>query len=159
MVTTALGEVGVTESGCANCGPRVEEYLASVNLGRGYPWCSGFCHWSFRRCGNILEPARSFAAAAQFATAHEVFRKGQLRDDEEASIGHPMRRISEDGMTFCLWYGNLNRIGHVGLIVGEDDDYLLTVEGNTSEAGSREGTTVKKRKRLKSTIYRINDWR
>ncbi len=70
-----------------------------------------------------------------------------------------MRRISEDGMTFCLWYSNLNRIGHVGLIVGEDDDYLLTCEGNTSEAGSREGTTVKKRKRLKSTIHRINDWR
>lgn len=159
MVTTALREVGTKEVGCANCGPRVEQYLASVKLGRGYPWCSGFCHWSFRQCGNILEPARSFAAAAQFATAHEVFRKGQLHDDEEASIGHPMRRISEDGMTFCLWYSNLNRIGHVGLIAGEQDDYLLTVEGNTSEEGSREGTTVKKRKRLKSTIYRINDWR
>jgi hypothetical protein len=159
VVLAALREVGVKEEGCANCGPRVETYLSSVHLTKGYPWCSSFCHWSFRQCGNILKPERAFAAAAQFATDHEVFRKGQLLADEEASIGHPMRRISEDGMTFCLWYANLNRIGHVGLITGEDEKYLWTVEGNTSESGSREGTTVKRRKRLKSTIWTINDWR
>lgn len=159
MVLAALGEVGVKEEGCSNCGKRVEEYLASTNLQRGFPWCSSFCHWCFRQTGTVLKPERAFAAAAQFATANEVFRKGQLDDYDPLGPGHDWERISEDGMTFCLWYTNLNRIGHVGLITGEDEKYLWTVEGNTSESGSREGTTVRRRKRLKSTIHSVNDWR
>ncbi len=159
MVRAALREVGVKEEVCANCGPRVEAYLSSVHLPKGYPWCAAFCHFCYRRCGTILTPERPFAAAAQFATDHEVFRKGQLDDYEPLGPGHDWERISEDGETFTLWYSGLNRIGHVGLIYGEEEDYILTIEGNTSESGSREGTTVRKRKRLKSTIYTVNDWR
>lgn len=159
MVLAALREVGVKEEGCANCGPRVETYLSSVHLTKGYPWCSAFCHFAFRQCGTVLTPERKFAAAAQFATAHEVYHKGQLEDYEPLGPGHDWERISEDGMTFCIWYANLNRIGHVGLITGEDEKYLWTVEGNSSESGSREGTTVRRRKRLKSTIHSVNDWR
>lgn len=158
MVTTALGEVGVKEVGCANCGPRVEEYLASTKLGKGHPWCSSFCHFCFRKCGTVLTPERKFAAAAQFATKNEVFRKGQLDDYDPLGPGHEWERISEDGDCFTLWYSNLNRIGHVGLIYGEEEKYILTVEGNTSESGSREGTTVKKRKRLKATVHSVNRW-
>lgn len=158
MVITALGEVGVSEVGCANCGPRVEEYLASTNLGRGYPWCAAYVRWCHAQCGIDLQPARAFAAAAKFATAHEVFRKGQIEDYEPLGPGHEWERISEDGDCFTLWYTNLNRIGHVGLIYGEEEKYILTVEGNTSESGSREGTTVKKRKRLKATVHSVNRW-
>lgn len=158
MVLAALREVGVKEEGCANCGKRVEEYLASTKLKKGFPWCSSFCHWSFRQCGTVLTPERSFAAAAQFATAHEVFHKGQLEDYEPLGPGHDWERISEDGDCFVLWYANLNRIGHVGLIYGEDEKYILTVEGNISEAGGREGTAVRKRKRLKATIHSIHRW-
>lgn len=158
MVLTALGEVGVKEDGCANCGPQVEAYLSSVMLPKGYPWCGAFCHFCFRKCGTVLSPERKFAAAAQFATKNEVFRKGQLEDYEPLGPGHEWERISEDGDCFTLWYSNLNRIGHVGLIYGEQEKYILTVEGNTSEAGEREGTTVKKRKRLKATVYSVNRW-
>ncbi len=144
--------------GCANCGPRVEEYLASVKLGRGYPWCAAALHWSFRQCGVVLKPERSFAAAAQFATAHEVFRKSQLKDIEEASVGHPMERICEDGDVGVLYYANLKRIGHCFLVVGETDDYVLTAEGNSNTDGSREGTTFVRRKRLKGSVHSIHHW-
>lgn len=159
MVLAALGEVGVKEEGCSNCGKRVEEYLASTNLQRGFPWCSSFCHWCFRQTGTVLKPERAFAAAAQFATANEVFRKGQLDDYDPLGPGHDWERISEDGDVGVLYYSKLGRIGHCFIIYGETEDYLLSVEGNTSEDGGREGTTVRRRKRLKSTIHSVNDWR
>ena len=158
MVLTALGEVGVKEVGCANCGPEVETYLSSVMLPKGYPWCSGFVHFCFRKCGTVLTPERKFAAAAQFATKNEVFRKGQLDDYDPLGPGHEWERISEDGDVGLLYYSKLGRIGHCFIVYGETEDYLLSVEGNTSEDGGREGTTVRKRKRLKSTIHSIHRW-
>lgn len=158
MVTAALREVGVVEEGCANCGPRVEQYLASVKLGKGYPWCAAFLHWCFRQCGAILKPERDFAAAARFAQEHVVFRKGQLDQYQTGADGHALQRISQDGDVGTLFYTGLGRVGHCFMIVGETDDDLETVEGNTSEAGSREGTTVRKRLRDKETVWTINRW-
>jgi hypothetical protein len=159
LVATALREVGTKEYGGNNRGARVEEYLASTKLGPSFPWCASFIHWNFRQCGTVLKPERSFAAAAQFATAHEVWRKGQEDMDWEGQYGHAPERISEDGETGTLWYSKLNRVGHVFLIVGEEERYLLTCEGNTNVDGGRDGDGVLRRKRLKSTIHTINDWR
>ena len=72
--------------------------------------------------------------------------------------GTPGARISKPGDHFALFYNDLGRIGHTGLIKDEDEDYLTTVEGNTNGPGSREGNGVYIRKRLKKTIYCISRW-
>jgi hypothetical protein len=157
-VLSALGEIGVQEEGCANCGPRVEEYLASVKLGKGFPWCSAALHWSFRQCGTVLTPERRFAAAAQWATKNEVFRRSQLDDYSPLGPGHDWERISEDGDVGVLWDESLGRIGHCFCIVGESEKYVETAEGNSNTNGSREGTTFVRRKRLKRTVHSIHRW-
>ncbi len=158
VVRVALREIGVREEGCPNCGLRVEEYLRSVKLGKGYPWCSAALHWCHRQCGNVLVPERPFAAAAQWATSGEVFRKGQLEMYEPLGPGHDFQRISEDGDIGTLYYSSLGRIGHCFLIVGETEDYLMTAEGNSNTDGSRDGNQFCRRKRLKASVHRINRW-
>jgi hypothetical protein len=157
VVLAAYDEVGVMEVG-NNAGTMVELYLASVGLGGGYPWCAGFVHYCHRSCGEVMKPEREFAAAAKWASKNEVFHKGQLDMYEGDHLGHPFMRISEDGDIFTLYYAKLGRVGHVGIVVGESEDYLETIEGNTSSGGSREGDGVYRRKRLKRTIFSVNRW-
>jgi len=158
VVITALGEVGTKEYGGNNRGARVEEYLASTKLGPNFPWCASYVRWCHAQCGIDLEPARAFAAAAQYATAHEVWHKGQEDMGWDGGYGHDWERICEDADVFTLWYTKLNRIGHCGIVVGESEKYLYTCEGNTGSDGGRDGDGVYRRKRLKSTVYSINRW-
>ena len=151
-MAVALKEVGVEEVGGNNRGPRVKEYLASVNLPEGNPWCAAYVHWCYRECGVVLEPARSYAMALKF---HEKPKRVWERGGWTYEPGE-WKRISKDGDHFALWYDNLGRIGHTGLIRGEDEKWVLTVEGNTSSGGSREGDAVYLRKRLKRTLYCIS---
>ncbi len=148
----ALGEVGVEEVGGNNRGPRVKEYLASVGLPEGSPWCAAYVHWCYRQCGVVLEPARSYAMALKFhEKPHRIWeRKGWTYEPGD------FKRISMDGDHFALWYERLGRIGHTGMIRGEDEKWVLTVEGNTNAEGSREGGGVYFRKRLKRTLYCIS---
>lgn len=157
VVATAIGEVGAKEVG-TNSGRRVKGYLASCGLEEGAPWCACFMHWCFRESDKIIEPHKDFALAAKWATKGEVFRKGQEDMYWSGELGHPFQRISMNGDTFTLFYSSLRRIGHVGMVIGEDEDYLTTIEGNTNSGGDREGEGVFKRKRLKSTIHTINRW-
>ena len=63
-----------------------------------------------------------------------------------------------DADVFTLYYSKLGRVGHVGFIVGEDEEYLTTVEFNTGPGGSREGEGVYKRKRRKDAVHSVNRW-
>lgn len=154
LVIKAEEALGVREQ-WENGGPEVDVFLKSVGLGTGYYWCAAFVHERFRQCGKVLEPAREFAAAARFAREHIVFRHADLKD-----YGlDPLERISVDGDVFTLYYASLGRPGHVGIIVDETEDFIITIEGNTSDGGSRNGNGVYKRKRLKSSVHTVNRWR
>ena len=148
----ALEQVGVAEYGGNNRGPEVKAYLASVNLGEGHPWCAASIHWCYRQCGTVLEPAREYAMAQRF---HRKEARVWERKGWEPSAGD-WKRISEDGDHFALWYESLGRIGHTGLIYKEDEKWVYTAEGNTSDGGSRDGDGFYLRKRLKRTLYCIS---
>lgn len=149
------GEVGVLEETGNNDGEQVEGYLASVGLPKGNPWCAAIVHWSYRSCGVVLEPKREFAMALRFhAKPMRIWERGGWTPDTATVF----RRITQDGDHFALYYNNLGRIGHTGLIYGEDEKFILTVEGNTNGGGSRDGDGVYLRKRLKSSIYCISRW-
>jgi hypothetical protein len=60
------------------------------------------------------------------------------------------------GDCFTLYYDKLGRVGHVGFIVAETNDYYITIEGNTGTSGSRDGAGVHKLKRAKNKIYTIS---
>jgi hypothetical protein len=54
-----------------------------------------------------------------------------------------------------LYYGNLGRVGHV-FIIENWGDKVMTIEGNSNDNGSRNGTKVCRRVRLKKTIYKVS---
>ena len=55
---------------------------------------------------------------------------------------------------FGLWINN--RIGHVGFIYRWSPKVAMTMEGNTNDAGSREGDGVYVKRRLTRQIYKVS---
>src|SRR5262249_2899659 len=55
VVEIARGEIGVQEvPPYSNGGPRVEEYLHSVGLGKGLSWCAAFVYWCYEQAAKEL---------------------------------------------------------------------------------------------------------
>jgi len=124
----------------------VEQYLASVGLKKGNPWCAAFVHWSFLQSG-ITEVPRSGFCPNWFQTNVIYWR------------GHYEKKLPQRTDVFGIWFQAKKRIAHVGFIdEWVNGSYAITVEGNTNEAGSREGDGVYRKRRLKKQIYKISRW-
>ena len=58
----------------------------------------------------------------------------------------------EPGDVFGIYYRNLKRVGHVGLVKEVLNGVLITVEGNTGPDGGRDGDGVYLKKRIRTNI-------
>lgn len=135
-------EIGVRELTDRNDGVRVQQYLKSSGLQGNYAWCAAFVNFIYKECG-VTERARPSAQARRWFE-----RKDKLVE----------WKYVQPGDVFGLWYRRLNRIGHIGFIDEVRDNSVVTVEGNTNEAGSREGNGVWRKVRMKRTIYKTANW-
>lgn len=144
VLMQAAADVGVRESTGRNDGPEVERYLAHVGLGKGHAWCAAFVSYHLSKCG-VANP-RSAWSPAFAAEAQRVWTP------RKAS------RSLLPGDVFSLYYANLGRVGHVGFVSGAEGRYILTIEGNTSGPGSREGDGVYARRRELSKIHAITNY-
>jgi hypothetical protein len=151
IVCTAEKEIGVRENGTNNDGVRIREYLRAVNVHKPAPFCAAFVAWVLNQCGI----PHSINAWSPSATA-----KNRIYDRRKPNEN---RITPEGGDVGTLYYPSLKRIGHVLIITKWGDKWVETIEGNTTEAGTRETRSgndgVFKRKRLKSTIYQVSRWR
>ncbi len=130
-----------------NDGIEVEDYLKYTGLGKGNPWCAAFVSWCYGKA--CISNPMSAWSPSMFPKKNLVYQRGS-----KALTGIP-----QQGDTFGLYYDNLKRVGHVGFVdVWEEGSYLITVEGNTNGAGSREGDGVYRKRRLKSQIYQVSDF-
>lgn len=139
IIPTATREVGVREvPPGSNAGPRVEEYLASIGLDAGPPWCAAFVHFISN------EVARSFGVdnplpRTGYCPSLQRFAqvKGILKDEPEA------------GDVFLLFGSpeGYRRASHTGFVTSVAGDVFQTVEGNTNDGGGREGVGVFARRR------------
>lgn len=137
LLVTAGKEIGVRERTGNNDGERVSAYLATVGLKRPEPWCAAFICWVYARNG-YLKPKSGWSP--------DLFPASRLT------------RAALPGNILGIYFPNLKRIAHVGLIVSQKDELVTSIEGNTNVAGSREGDGVYKKIRHIKTIYRIADW-
>lgn len=146
VVQIYQGEIGTVETGW-NDGVRVAEYLYSVNLKSGNPWCAAFVSWTFQQSDVIA--VKSGWSPSWFPGTHTFYKRGC----KEEIVPLPAD-------VFGIWVNSKNRIAHVGFIDkwDENSSYCITVEGNTNNAGSREGDGVYVKRRLKSQIYKISRW-
>lgn len=145
VIATATAEIGVKEVG-NNRGRRVGQYLSICNLPEGYAWCAAFVCWCLEQC--YVESPRN-AMAAVVSTKNIVYKKNK---------GHQLPPV-QDILAFGLWYQNLNRIGHTGIITNYQGNTAITIEGNTNGSGSRDGDGVHQKIRPINTIYVISSYR
>lgn len=137
LVKLAEAELGVQELTGHNDGKRVEEYLAAVGLKRGSPWCASFVSWVYQQVGYKL-PRTGWSPA--------------LFPEE--------RRVKEvkSGVVLGVYFPDLKRIGHCGLVTSVKGNWVYSVEGNTNREGSREGNGVYRRMRHSRSIKCFADW-
>lgn len=139
VIETFTAELGVKELTGKNDGFRVEQYLASAGLGKGYAWCAAFVNWTYKGCG-ITGPESP-------AWSPSWFPSGKINQ------GDPL-----PGDVFGIYFNDKGRIAHVGFILVVNDRSFTTIEGNTNGAGSREGNGVYKKIRLRKQVYVTANW-
>jgi len=137
LVRRAQQQIGVREETGNNDGRAVKAYLASVGLKRPEPWCAAFICWLYEKEG-FVKPKSGWCP--------DLFLKSRLA------------RSALPGNIIGIYFPDKQRIAHVGLIERLDNDWCLTIEGNTNVEGSREGDGVYRKRRHLKTIYRISDW-
>jgi hypothetical protein len=135
----------VKEEGGNNRGKRIGEYLASTGLAQGHPWCAAFTKWVYDQ-NNIPTPGANAFSPSWFPNKRTYWQQGQ----ETTFI--------QSADLFGLYYSNLGRIGHVGLIEKLDNGWLHTIEGNTGSDQGRDGDVVRRHKRSIKTITKISNW-
>lgn len=143
-------ELGVREATGKNDGYRVEEYLRYVGLKRGDPWCAAFICWVLGQA-DIANP-RSGYSPTLFPSSKVIWKNGPKSINSGVSKPDVSPR---KGDVFGIFFPEKNRIAHVGFIDHWDNKYLITVEGNTNESGSREGDGVYRKRRLISSIFMV----
>jgi hypothetical protein len=140
-------EIGVRELSGKNDGKRVEEYLAVTNLGKGHAWCSSFISWSFAQVG-FEEPNTPWSPAL-FPKERVIWEKGKPNTSY-------LKPATAD--IFGIWFPRLGRIAHAGFVDEWGRSFIITVEGNTNEAGSAEGDGVYRRRRPIGSIHSVANW-
>jgi hypothetical protein len=125
------------EVGGPNRGPWVRLYM-NGNEGDAWAWCAGFACFCLRQASSTLEVALpvpiSFSCDLLAASAQRA----------ERFLGQPLPadrgRISA-GSLFLIrrtpWDWT-----HTGIVVRAEAEAVQTIEGNTNDAGSREGFEV-----------------
>lgn len=138
-------QIGVKEQGGANRGKQVEQYLASVGLGSGYPWCAAFVSWCFQQV-DVKHP-RSAWVPSYARTQNLIFQRGKF-----------IKRLPRPGDVLMIWYAQLKRPAHIGFVERWQDTWVITVEGNTNADGSREGDGVYRKRRLQRQVWAVSNF-
>lgn len=141
---TYNSQIGVYELTGHNDGQQVESYLSWVSLKKGNPWCAAFVSWCLSGC-KIPNP-RSGYSPDWFKSKNLLFVRSVK----------PSQIIPLCGDVFGIYFPEKKRIAHVGFIHQWGTKYTITVEGNTNEAGSRDGDGVYRKRRLTRQIYAVS---
>lgn len=139
---TYVSQIGIRELTGRNDGKAVETYLKYCNLSKGNPWCAAFICWCLGQ-NNIKNP-RSGYCPDLFSSQTTVWKRNKK------NIQSPL-----PADVFGLYFPEKKRIAHVGFIEKWGTKTITTVEGNTNQAGSREGDGVYRKIRLTRQIYTV----
>lgn len=152
MLAVASSQVGVSEvPPGSNRGPQIDLVLSSVGLQPGYAWCAAFVYWCFQQASKQTYKSNPCPKSAGVLNLWNLAgykesglkRITSLEADDDHSLIKP-------GMQFLLKLSST--AGHTGIIESVNKfGQLITIEGNSNQQGSREGTAV-----LRQTKRRID---
>ena len=141
VLMAAAAENGVCEDPTTqNRGTRVDEYIKSVGLNpagnppHGYPWCMCFVYWCFEQAALALGQSNPCTRTAGVVHHWEVTKGKKILASDVANDHSSVTA----GMVFCKSEVD----SHTGIVCQVTYDGIITIEGNTNEAGNREGNAV-----------------
>jgi cell wall-associated NlpC family hydrolase len=147
MVSLAREEIGVSEVDGSNCGPRVDEYKAAtwLDADKGWPWCAAFICWLVREA---IEGEDVSFKRPRTAGAWDFENWAKQESNRGIELRKPTNEDIKAGDIVVFTFS------HIGIAVKDVDSsgYVVTIEGNTNGAGSREGGSVLEKKRHVSKI-------
>jgi hypothetical protein len=149
VVQEALKWVGHREIR-PNWSPEIEKWLASCTPPIRFPaaWCAAWLAAMYREhC--VDNPNNAWVDAWTGGRWRVQVVYDRSRGDRWQDLG----LLPGDACT--IFNARLNRQAHIWMNIDSDDEHSITVEGNTNNNGSREGDGVYKRKRHKSSIFRV----
>jgi hypothetical protein len=116
ILEIALAEVGTIEEG-----DNLTKY-GKFTKADGLPWCGSFCNWVLAQAGVKVHSVVSTPIGA-----HKF--KETSRWHEKPAIG--------DLAFMDFPHDGVDRISHVGIVVGIEGNTITTIEGNTSGTGDQ----------------------
>lgn len=141
VLEVALSQEGVSEQPKgSNSGPMVNQYLKSVGLGPGAAWCMAFVYWCMQ------EATRSLGVKNELLKTGGVLLQWRSTTFKKSTSPGDVK----PGAIFIMDYGT--GLGHTGFVVRIENNVMHTIEGNTNDAGSREGYIVALKTRKLSAI-------
>ena len=136
LLTAARATLGIHEEGGNNRGPRIDDWLYAVGCPTGQPWCAAYVYAMHAIASKALGVVNQ---CPRTASSHAMWT---MTDPNKRS------RLPAPGDVFVLDHsGDPNTgPGHVGIVelVTPDGETIVSIEGNTNAAGSREGNQVAK---------------
>jgi len=146
LIAAAEAFVGLREEG-DNRGLMIELFLKGVNQPPGQPWCAAFVHHVGQR--SHFDPVASKSSWPLPNTA-SCYMLGVFAKQKQILVEEPL-----EGDVFLLWSPMLARFAHTGIVsrvfangatpAGRPWFDCHTIEGNTTDDGSREGWGVLRR--------------
>ena len=155
-IAIATSQIGVMEQPPgSNRGPEVDNYIRRVGLnpaGR-FAWCAAFLYFCFDEAA-LAQPRANPVIKTAGVLDHwdKAGRQGVPRITSAKAAQDPS--LVQPGHIFIIDTGAPGGGGHTGLVVEVVGGKLVTIEGNTNDAGSAEGVGVFKRESRK--IVQIN---
>ena len=117
--------IGTTELTGNNDGLEVEQFLGSVGLSKGNPYCAAFISYILYETPGIKSPTIRTALASKFITNSSIDAKKVLRGTEAIPDG-----------TIVIWQKGNTIFGHAGFV----EEQLSRSEFTTIEANTGSGT-------------------
>lgn len=153
LIAIARKEIGVRETS-TDRGPGIEKYWKASNSPGGYGgyWCAVYVCWVVQQSGIFSEKDRPKSPSC-FRAPDSIEAWGRKSSPATTLTTKPTQIKAGDIVIFSS--------SHIGIATGDSDagGGFMSIEGNTTEAGSRNGIAVVEKRRkisaLQSSI-RIN---
>jgi hypothetical protein len=117
VVEVALSEVGYVEE------PENITKFGKFTKADGLPWCGSFVNWCFHEAGVKLPSMVGTAAGA-----HKLKEVSRWVETDPKIGDLAFMDFPHDGV---------DRISHIGIVVGVKPKSVITIEGNTSGSGDQ----------------------
>lgn len=139
LLAIAQAEIGVREVGGNNCGKRIRDYQSATTLPPGpWPWCAAFVDWCLRewvRGSDVaawlkLQVSTHEEWRPKTAMAYGLTAWARQRAKTTTLLTERDKAQPGDIVTFDF--------SHVGIVLEDAGDHLVTVEGNTNGKGQRD---------------------